>query len=148
MLTAKFPGAPGGNVTYSVKSSTNATILGTASGTTLNIYLENPAEIAPGTIIQIIGTNLCDSIGSADFSQTYLPFTMNNCTLYVDGVKAPLEYVSPTQINAEMPVEFSDRSSVSLYIRNTHANGTVTATTPIATTIVPQNPRPVCPGRQ
>lgn len=140
VLTAKFPGAVGGNVTYSVTSSTGATILGNAAGTTLNIYLENPAQIAPGTLIQIIGTNLCDSTGSADFSQTYLPFTMNNCVLYVDGVKAALLYVSPTQVNAEMPIEFTDRTSVSLYMRTTHADGTVTATTPIATTIVPQNP--------
>jgi len=140
VLTAKFPGAVGGNVTYSVASSTGATILGNAANTTLNIYLENPAQIAPGTLIQIIGTNLCDSTGSADFSQTYLPFTMNNCVLYVDGVKAALLYVSPTQVNAELPIEFSDRTSVSLYMRTTHADGSVTATTPIATTVVPQNP--------
>jgi len=140
VLTAKFPGAPGGNVTLSTTTSSGATILGTASGVTLNIYLENPAQIAPGTLIQIIGTNLCDSTGSADYSQTYLPFTMNNCSLYVDGVKAALTYVSPTQINAELPIEFTDRTSVSLYLRTTHADGSVTATTPIATTVVPQNP--------
>ena len=140
VLTAKFPGAVGGNVTYSVSSSTGSTILGNAASTTLNIYLENPAQIAPGTLIQILGNNLCDSTGTADFSQTFLPFTMNNCVLYVDGVKAPLLYVSPTQVNAEMPIEFTDRTSVSLYMRTTHADGSVTATTPIATTIVPQNP--------
>jgi uncharacterized protein (TIGR03437 family) len=140
VLTAKFPGAPGGLVTMSVTSSTGATILGTASNTTLNIYLENPAQIAPGTLIQVLGNNLCDSSASADFSQTNLPLVMNNCILYVDGVRAPLLYVSPTQINAQMPLEFSDRTSVSLYLRTTHADGTVTATTPIATTIVPQNP--------
>jgi uncharacterized protein (TIGR03437 family) len=140
VLTAKFPGAVGGNVTYSTTASTGATILGNAANTTLNIYLENPAQIAPGTLIQILGTNLCDSTGSADFSQTYLPFTMNNCVLYVDGVKAALLYVSPTQVNAELPIEFTDRTSVSLYLRTTHADGSVTATTPIATTVVPQNP--------
>ncbi len=140
VLTAKFPGADGGNVTYSVASSSGATILGTAASTTLNIYLENPAQIAPGTLIQILGTNLCDTTGSADFTQTYLPFTMNNCSLYVDGIKAPLLYVSPTQINAEMPVEFTDRTSVSLYLRTAHANGAVTATTPIGRALVPPNP--------
>jgi uncharacterized protein (TIGR03437 family) len=140
VLTAKFPGIPGGNVTYSVTSSSGATILGSAAGTTLNIYLENPAQIAPGTLIQIIGNNICDSTGSADFSQTYLPFTMNNCVVYMDGVKAALLYVSSTQINAEMPIEFSDRSSTSMYVRTVHADGSVTATTPIAITVVPQNP--------
>lgn len=140
VLTAKVSGVNGGNVTYSVTASTGATILGTAAGNNLNIYLENPTQVAPGTLIQITGTNLCDSTGSADFSQTYLPFTMNNCILYVDGTRAPLLYVSPTQLNAQMPLDFSDRSSVSLYLRTTHADGTVTATTPIAVTIVPQNP--------
>jgi uncharacterized protein (TIGR03437 family) len=127
-------------VTYSVTQSTGATILGNAAGATLNVYLENPTQVAPGTLIQITGTNLCDTTGSADFSQTYLPFTMNNCILYVDGDKAPLLYVSPTQINAQMPLDFTDRTSVSLYLRTAHADGTVTATTPIAATIVPQNP--------
>jgi uncharacterized protein (TIGR03437 family) len=127
-------------VTYTATGSSNSTLATTTSGATLNIYLENPAQIAPGTLIQILGNNLCDSSGSADFSVTYLPVTMNNCSLYVDGVRAPLLFVSPTQINAEMPIEFTDRTSVSLYLRTVHADGTVTATTPIATTIVPQNP--------
>lgn len=139
-LTAKVGGGPGGNVTYSVSTNTGATVLGTTTGTTLNIYLENPTQVAPGTLIQITGTNLCDSTGSADFSQTYLPFSMNNCTLYVDGTRAPLLYVSPTQINAQIPYFFTDRTSTSLYLRTAHADGTVTATTPIAVTIVPQNP--------
>ena len=140
VVTAKFPGAPGGNVTLSATQSANATILANASGATLNIYLENPAQVAPGTLIQVLGNNLCDSVGEADFSQTFLPTSMNNCTLYVDGIRAPLLYVSPTQINAQVPLEFSDRTSISLYLRTLHANGTVSATTPIATTIVPQNP--------
>ena len=111
VLTARFPGAVGGNVAYSTTASTGSTILGNAANTTLNIYLENPAQIAPGTLIQILGNNLCDSTGSGDFSQTYLPFTLNNCVLYVDGVKAALLYVSPTQVNAELPIEFTDRTS-------------------------------------
>jgi uncharacterized protein (TIGR03437 family) len=140
VLTAKVPGAAGGNVTLSATNSTNATLVATASGPTLNVYLQNPAQIAPGTLIQILGKDLCDSTGSADFSNTSLPTRLNDCALYVDGVRAPLLYVSPTQVNAQMPLEFTDRTSVSVYLRTQHANGTATATTPIATTIVPQNP--------
>ncbi len=66
---------------------------------------------------------------------------MNNCTLYVTAyLRAPLPSVSPGQINAQLPLEFTERKSVSLYLRTAHADGSVTATTPIATTIVPQNP--------
>jgi uncharacterized protein (TIGR03437 family) len=140
VLTAKVPGAAGGNVTLSASNSKNATILAQASDSTLNVYLQNPAQIAPGTLIQIVGKDLCDSTGAADFSNTFLPTELNNCVLYVDGVRAPLLYVSPTQVNAQMPLEYLDRTSVSVYLRTQHANGTVTATTPIATTIVPQNP--------
>lgn len=140
VLTAKAPGAPGGNVTLSATASKNATIIAQASDAKLNVYLQNPAQIAPGTLIQILGNNLCDSVGSADFSNTFLPTELNNCALYVDGVRAPLLYVSPTQVNAQMPLEFLDRTSVSVYLRTQHSDGSVTATTPIATTIVPQNP--------
>ncbi len=140
LLTAKVPGAAGGNVTYSVTSSSGATFLGSANSANLNIYLENPTQVAPGTLIQISGTNLCDGSAAADFSQTYLPTEMNNCVLYVDGLRAPLLYVSPTQINAQLPLNFSDRTSVSLYARSAHSDGSVTATTPIAVTVVPQNP--------
>jgi uncharacterized protein (TIGR03437 family) len=140
VLTAKVPGADGGNVTLATTSSQNGTFTGVVSGPTLNIYLENPTSIAPGTLIQVTGVNLCDSTAAADFSQDSLPFTLNGCTLYVDGIRAPLLYVSPTQVNAQMPMEFTDRTSISLYMRNAHMDGTVTASTPIATTIVPQNP--------
>jgi uncharacterized protein (TIGR03437 family) len=106
----------------------------------LNIYLQNPSQIAPGTVIQVTGQNLCDTTASADFTQPYVPFSFDGCTLYVDGVAAPLLFISPTQINAQMMYEAADRTSVSVYIRSQHANGSVTATTPVAATIVPQNP--------
>src|SRR5579863_2859605 len=39
-----------------------------------------------------------------------------------------------------MPYEFTDRTSISLYARVTHADGSISVTSPIAVTIVPQNP--------
>jgi uncharacterized protein (TIGR03437 family) len=139
-LTARTPGANGGNITVAASVSTNATEALTASGSTLNIYLENPSQIAPGTVIVVNGTNLCDNTSSASFSQPYLATSLNGCTLYVDGVAAPLLYASPTQLTAQMMEESQDRTSVSIYVRSQHADGSVTVTTPVATTIVPQNP--------
>jgi hypothetical protein len=106
----------------------------------LNIYLQNPAQIAPGTIMVINGQNLCDNTSTSSFNLSFLPTSLNGCTLYIDGNAAPLLYASPTQINAEMIEEAQDRTSVSIYVRSEHANGSVTATTPVAATIVPQNP--------
>jgi uncharacterized protein (TIGR03437 family) len=140
VLTARKPGADGGNITLATATSANATVVGTTSGATLNIYLENPSQIAPGTVIEVNGKNLCDQTATADFSQVFLPRTLGNCTLYVDGVAAPLIYVSPTQINAQMMQESQDRTSVSIYSHVQHTDGSVTVSTPVATTIVPQNP--------
>jgi uncharacterized protein (TIGR03437 family) len=140
VLTARVPGAPGGNITLATSTSTNAQVTATASGSTLNIYLQNPTSIAPGTVVEINGQNLCDNTASGDFTQTYLPFTLAGCELFIDGNRVPLLYISPGQINAQMPYEFTDRTSVSVYARNTHADGSVTVTAPIAITIVPQNP--------
>jgi uncharacterized protein (TIGR03437 family) len=140
VLTARLPGANGGNITLTTATSASAMVVASASGATLNIYLENPSQIAPGTIIQITGQNLCDTTATGDLSQTYLPFSLNGCTLYVDGVPQPLLYVSPTQVNAEMMQETQDRTSISLYVRTVHADGSVTVTSPVAATIVPQNP--------
>ena len=140
VLTAKKPGAAGGFVTLSVGVSSGAQITPTASGGSLNISLQDPTSIAPGTLISVYGQNLCDSTASDDLTHGYLPFSLAGCELFADGIRVPLILVSPSQINAEMPWSFTDRSSVSLYLRTTHKDGSITATAPVAVTIVPQNP--------
>jgi uncharacterized protein (TIGR03437 family) len=143
VLTARVPDAPGGNITLATSTSANAQVTATASGSTLNIYLQNPTSIAPGGLTEIYsvpGATLCDNTAEASFTGTYLPFTLGGCEVFVDGIRAPLLYVSPTQLNIQMPLYVTDRTSVSVYARNTHADGTVTASNPIAVTIVPENP--------
>jgi uncharacterized protein (TIGR03437 family) len=140
VLTARASGAIGANITVTTSTSSGAQIAATASGSTLNYYLENPSSIAPGTLIEVNGTNLCDTTAVSDLTQPYLPFNVNGCQIFADGFSLPLLYVSPTQINAQMAIEFTDRTSVSLYARDTHADGSVSVTSPIAVTIVPQNP--------
>ena len=140
VITARAPNQAGANVTLAATTSVNAQIFATTSGTNLSIYLESPASIAPGTLIEISGTNLCDNTGSADLSLPYLPFGFLGCQIFIDGQSAPLLYVSPTQINAQMPWEYLDRTGVSLYSRVTHADGSVTVSAPIGVTVVPGNP--------
>lgn len=140
VLTAHTPGQPGANVTIAATTSADATEIATASGTNLSIYLESPASIAPGTLIEIGGLNLCDSTGAADFTQPYLPNTFLGCEIFIDGQRVPLLYVSPTQINAQMPWEYLDRTGVSLYSRVTHADGSITVSAAVGVTIVPGNP--------
>ena len=140
IVTAKKPGTDGGFVALSVSVSNGAQITPTSSGASLNINLQNPSSIAPGTVISIYGTNLCDSTQSYDPKTTYLPFSLAGCELFADGVRVPLMLSSPTQINAQIPWSFNDRTSVSVYLRTTHKDGSITAAAPVAVTVVPQNP--------
>jgi len=141
ILTAKAGETPGTLVAYSTTLSTNATETATTAGTNLTINLEDATQIAPGTIMTIFGTNLSDSsaIGTPD-SGGYFPFSLAGVEVYVDGIRAALTSVSPTQINAQMPFVVFDRTSSSLYVRTTHADGSVTVTTPSGTSIPVGNP--------
>ncbi len=140
VITARMPGGSGANITLAATTSNSADISATTASATLNYYLENPTSIAPGTLIEVNGQSLCDNTAASDLTQPNLPHSLNGCQLFVDGNSVPLLYASPTQINAQMPYEFTDRTSTSLYARATHADGSVSVTSPIAVTIVPENP--------
>jgi uncharacterized protein (TIGR03437 family) len=144
VLTARIPGTPGGSITLAATVSSGADISASASADTLNIYLEDPTSIAPGTLIEVnsnpaTGATLCTNTATGDLTKPYLPFTLGGCQLFADGNALPLLYVSPTQINAQMPYYFTDRTSTSLYFRQTNADGSVTVSSPVAVTIVPEN---------
>jgi uncharacterized protein (TIGR03437 family) len=58
---------------------------------------------APGSIASIFGTWLGDAVTGA--SAVPLPASLSGVSLSINGTPAPLWFVSPTQINFEMPVE-------------------------------------------
>jgi uncharacterized protein (TIGR03437 family) len=60
--------------------------------------------------------------------------------VYFDGIRSPILYVSPTQVNAQLPYEVSGSNGVSAFVRTAHNDGTVTATTAIGVPVVQQNP--------
>ena len=53
---------------------------------------------------------------------------------------APLVMVSPTAINAQIPWELGDTTSINAYVRSVADDGTVMVTTPVAVSIVTANP--------
>ena len=57
--------------------------------------------IAPGTIVSIFGTGLAPDVFVPD--QLPLPSSLAGTTVTVDGVPVPLFFVSPNQINAQLP---------------------------------------------
>ena len=139
VLQARLPGPQGDNVTLTATASTSAVITVTASGANL-AGGGNAAQVAPGTIVSINGSNLTDQTASADLTQQNLPTTLAGVQVYFDGIRAPLTFVSPTQINAQIPWEFSATTSINAYVRSVMSNGNVVVTTPVAVTMVPANP--------
>jgi uncharacterized protein (TIGR03437 family) len=152
LLSARQPGPDGNAINLAVSTSDNAMISIAASGSTLSGG-ESAGVVAPGTVVSIFGANLADSLMQADPTQPQLPIDLGGVQVYFDGIRAPLFFVSPTQINTQIPFEVADTNvqitaagsvnvngSVSAYVRTVHSNGTVSATTAVAVPIAQQNP--------
>src|ERR1039458_1003187 len=56
---------------------------------------------APGSMISIFGKNLARATASANGSP--LPYNISGTVVQIGNVFAPLLFVSPTQINAQVP---------------------------------------------
>ncbi|HEY1217778.1 MAG: family 16 glycosylhydrolase [Bryobacteraceae bacterium] len=61
--------------------------------------------ISPGSLATVFGNNLADAAHLISLSNGSLPTTVAGVTVSVNGVNAPLLYVSPTQINFQVPWE-------------------------------------------
>jgi uncharacterized protein (TIGR03437 family) len=138
VLQARVAGPQGGSVSYATALSANAQVTATASDSILDGG-GNAASVAPGTIVTINGTNLAAQAVSANLNQTQLPTTLGGVNVYFNGIPAPLLFVSPTQINAQMPWEFTNTTSVNAFVVS-NINGTTTFTSAVASTIVTANP--------
>ena len=103
-------------------------------GGTLHVF--NPqvgAAMAPGTIVQIYGSGLASGIASAQ--SIPLPTSLNGTSVIIGGKPAPLYFVSPGQINAQIPFDL-DPSLPYQVIAN--ANGALT--TPLTIQLAAQTP--------
>jgi uncharacterized protein (TIGR03437 family) len=138
ILTSRVPGAQGSSVTFSTALSSGAQISATASDSQLDGG-GNAASLAPGTLVSINGSNLAAQTVSANLTQSHLPTTLGGVTVYFNGIAAPLTYVSPTQINAQIPWELTNTTSINAYVVS-NINGAMTYTSPVAATIVAANP--------
>ena len=74
----------------------------TSTAGIVNAASSQPA-IAPGTLIAIFGTNL--AAGTAQFSDTPLPVSLGGTSVSINGTPAPLLFVSPGQVNAQVPYD-------------------------------------------
>jgi len=72
------------------------------------------SKVAPGSLISIFGTSLATNTGSA----AALPLATNleGTVVTVGGRPAPLVFVSPTQINAQVPYEVTEAQNVPVVV--------------------------------
>jgi uncharacterized protein (TIGR03437 family) len=144
ILTAKQAGTIGNTIGYAITLTGGAQITAVAAGSTLTGG-GSAAKVAPGTLVTISGANLSAGTASADLTQTQVPTELGGTEVYFNGVKSPLLFVSPTQINAQIPWEFTDGTdadpdSINAYVRSVMSDGSVMVTTPVAVTMLPANP--------
>jgi uncharacterized protein (TIGR03437 family) len=68
------------------------------------VNLGNEASpIAPGSLVSIYGSQL--SLSAAAASRLPLPNSLSSVSVLINGIPAPLLYVGPSQINAQVPFE-------------------------------------------
>jgi hypothetical protein len=141
ILTSKIAGVDGDNIDYQVTTSTSAMITVAASGGVLNGG-QDAAEVAPGTLVTIVGNFLSESTVTAPTPSpgSFYPTKLGGVEVYFDGIKAPLIMVSPTEIHTQVPFEVSDASGVSVFVRTERSDGNVFSTTAVSVPIVFQNP--------
>jgi uncharacterized protein (TIGR03437 family) len=143
-LVARVGGLNGNNIGYSatevsVTSGGTPTELAIAAGAALAGGAA-AAELAPGTLVTIYGQNLADSTYTPvpNAEGQYPTTNVNGVEVYFDGIRSPVLYVSPTQINTQLPFEIGvgNANGSSVFVRTVHNDGTITATNAISVPVI------------
>jgi uncharacterized protein (TIGR03437 family) len=130
-ITASYSGSSGvtASVAMSVASSGDS-----GSVPSVNAAV-NPASykpaLAPGGILTVFGSGLAPSTASA--SGLPLPVSLNGVAALVNGVAAPLYYVSPGLLNIQIPYQ-TQPGAATLSINN---NGSVTTQSITVASVAP-----------
>jgi uncharacterized protein (TIGR03437 family) len=84
-----------------------------SSGGVVNAASYMP-RIAPGSLFTIFGTDLASATDAA--AAIPLPPSLSGTSVTIGGRPAPLVYVSPTQINAQVPYELQEGSTAAVVV--------------------------------
>lgn len=84
------------------------------TGGVVNAASFQPVGIAPGSLISLFGTGLATATASA--GTLPLPTSLNGTEVLVDGLPAPLTFVSPKQINAQVPFEAAGLTQIAVQV--------------------------------
>ncbi len=127
-LTLMEYGAPAGAITVSL-------VVDPAPSAVLPASIVNAASLQPGLAPGSLFSIFADSLGAESVS-TGAPWltTMDGITVKINGVVAPLGFISPNQINAQVPFEIA-AGTAQITIES---NGVIAG--PTAATILPAAP--------
>jgi uncharacterized protein (TIGR03437 family) len=110
----------GDNFNSPAAATTVLTLLSLSSVTPSITGLTNSASYAqsyaPGMILSIFGSNL--ALTTAPANSVPLPVSLDNISVTVNGVPAPLYYVSPTQLNVQIPYETPASGTATVVVSN------------------------------
>jgi uncharacterized protein (TIGR03437 family) len=119
-ITATYNNTSSAPVTVSVTASGSGGVVTPAIGGVANGASFN-STFAPGSILSVFGSQLSAATQSA--SAVPLPISILGVAVLVNGIAAPLYYVSAGQLNVQIPYETPAGSTATLSINN---NGQVT----------------------
>ncbi len=118
-------------VSFTVGASPSISIAGVTNGASFQ------KNFAPGMILSVFGTGLAPAI-QLD-SALPLPLSMQGVSATVNGIATPLYYVSPSQINLQVPYETGAGTAVVGINNNGRLASFPFTTTPTAPGIFMQN---------
>jgi len=94
-----------------------------AGGIVNGASLASAAPLSPGSLVSLFGTGL--SRATAMASSAPLPTTLGGTEVLVNGIPVPLFFVSPRQINFQMPWEIAGETAA-IVVRATGLTSAVT----------------------
>ena len=109
-----------GTIGIAVTAATPPTISGLANGASFR------QTYAPGMVLSIFGSNLSNVTWSA--SSVPLPIQASGVTVTIGGVNAPLYYISPGQLNVQIPYETPVNQAAVVTITNNGLTASSTLT--------------------
>ncbi len=83
-------------------------------------FIGSPASLAPNSIVAAFGTQL--ATGTQAATSQPLPTSLLNTTVTVNGIAAPIFFVSPGQVNYLIPPN-TPAGDMQVEITSTHSNG-------------------------
>ncbi len=120
-----------GSISYAgATASTSITVTTASSGPPTITSVANGASFrtsyAPGMLLSIFGSQLAPANASA--ASVPLPAQLAGVSVTINGQSAPLLYVSPSQLNIQLPYEVTPNATATVVVNNNGNTGTSSLT--------------------